>query len=186
MRTRGDELRGDGTDHALLGQIAAATDGHVLTSLTRVFVDRPAPTYSYRGLWRELLLASMLLMLASVALRRLIMPRELLDATLRLVPASVRARFVRRPRAVSSEAGATALDALTASARERRAAREPALEITAAQQARGEAEVRATPAGSPWTGTPEPKPSTPAEASSKADAPRSLAENLVARRRKKK
>jgi hypothetical protein len=147
VRTRGDELRGDGTDHALLAQIAAATDGHVLSSLTRVFVDRPAPTYSYRGLWRELLLGSMLLLLASVALRRLMMPREAIDAAWRLVPASVRARFGRRSRSAASGDSGT-LDALTASARDRRA-RPPAPEAL-------------------------------------TDAPRSLAENLVARRKKKK
>src|SRR5207344_2678156 len=132
VRTRGDELRGDGTDHALLAQIAAATDGHVLTSLSRVFVDRPAPTYSYRGLWRELLLASMLLLLASVALRRLMLPREMLDAVVARLPASVRARLGRR-RVVAGASGSGALDALTASARERRAAREPAPEVRAAQ-----------------------------------------------------
>jgi uncharacterized membrane protein len=181
VRTRGDELRGDGTDHALLAQIAAATDGHVLTSLARVFVDRPAPTYSYRGLWRELLLAAMLLLLGSVALRRLIMPREIVEAAMRLVPASVRARFGRRGR-TAAPVGATSLDALTASARERRAARAPAPEVVAARSAEGEAAPRTQAAESPWTGTPE--PTKPTEA--KPDAPRSLAENLVARRKKKK
>ena len=181
VRTRGDELRGDGTNHALLAQIAAATDGHVLTSLARVFVDRPPPTYSYRGLWRELLLASMLLLLASVALRRLMMPREAIDAMWRLAPASVRARFARRPRAIAST-GPNAIDALAASARERRAAREPAAEVIAAQQARGEA--REAVPSSPWTGTPEPKASPPE--APKPEAPRSLAENLVARRKKKR
>ncbi len=186
VRTRGDELRGDGTDHALLAQIAAATDGHVLTSLARVFVDRPAPTYSYRGLWRELLLASMLLLLASVALRRLVVPREALDAIWRAVPAPLRARLGRRR--VAGDAGATSLDALTASARERRAAREPAPEVLAAQRAQGEARSATDASESPWTGSPEPKAPTDAAPTppAKPDAPRSLAENLVARRKKKK
>jgi len=148
-----------------------------------VFVDRPAPTYSYRGLWRELLLASMLLLLTSVALRRLMMPREAIEAMGRLVPASVRARFARRPRSVATT-GPSAIDALAASARERRAAREPAAEVIAAQRAQGE--IKEVAPSSPWTGTPEPKPPAAPVEAPRPEAPRSLAENLVARRKNKK
>jgi len=119
-------------------------------------------------------------LLASVALRRLMMPREAIDAAWRLVPASVRARFGRRARTTASGETGT-LDALTASARDRRT-RAPAPEIVAAREATGEAE---RPASSPWTGAPEPKKEAPAP-EVKPDAPRSLAENLVARRKKKK
>lgn len=190
VRTRGDELRGDGTDHALLAQVAAATDGHVLTSLSRVFVDRPPPTYSYRGLWRELVLAAMLMLLASVALRRLVMPRELVDRLWRALPAPVRARLARRTTRPMPAGAAGSLDALTASARERRTAREPAPEIAAAQAAQGES-TRATTgatdaAPSPWTGTPEASAKAAPPAEKKPEAPASLAENLVARRKKKK
>jgi hypothetical protein len=87
-------------------------------------------------------------------------------------------------------AAPTSLDALTASARERRAAREPAAEVLAAQSAKGESSAPA----SPWTGTPdappaptgsEPAPSEP-KAVAKPAEPASLAENLLARKKKKK
>src|SRR5690606_11901017 len=79
VRARGDELRGEGTDHARLAQIAALTGGRVLRDLDRVFVDRPEPTWAYAPLWPELLLSAMWLMLLSVALRRLVLPRALLE-----------------------------------------------------------------------------------------------------------
>lgn len=192
VRTRGDELRGDGTDHALLAQIAAATDGHVLTSLSRVFVDRPSPTYSYRPLWRELVLAAMLLLLTSVALRRLMLPRELWEAVEARLPASLRARLRRRRPTAATVAAPGSLDALTAAARERRAAREVAPEIAAARAAQGEA-AATKPSASPWTGAAEPsnkpEPAAPRaepEPAKRDEGPRSLAENLVARRKKKK
>lgn len=76
VRVRGDELRGDGTDHATLEQIAALTGGTVRTNdLGAIFRDRPPTTHAYGPLWRELLALSMLALLLSVALRRLVFPR---------------------------------------------------------------------------------------------------------------
>jgi Ca-activated chloride channel homolog len=74
VRPRGDELRGEGTDHALLAQIAALTGGRVRRDLSGVFRDRAAPTYAYAPIWQPLVLFAMLALLASVALRRLVFP----------------------------------------------------------------------------------------------------------------
>ncbi|MCA9610742.1 MAG: VWA domain-containing protein, partial [Myxococcales bacterium] len=78
VRPRGDELRGEGTDHALLAQVAALTGGEVREgSLDAVFTNRPPAVYAYAPAWRELVAAAMLCMLLSVALRRLVLPRRL-------------------------------------------------------------------------------------------------------------
>jgi hypothetical protein len=74
VRARGDELRGEGTDHALLARIAALTGGQVRDDLEGVFRERPASTFAYEPVWRPLVIASILLLLASVALRRLVLP----------------------------------------------------------------------------------------------------------------
>ena len=74
VRARGDELRGEGTDHALLARIAALTGGRARADLDGVFRDRPAPTFAYEPMWRPLVVAALLLLLASVALRRLVLP----------------------------------------------------------------------------------------------------------------
>lgn len=183
VRTRGDELRGDGTDHAMLAQIAALTGGSVVTDLSRVFVDRPPPSYAFAPLWRELLLASMLLLLLSVALRRLMVPRELLDAALRFVPEPVRRRLRRSSRRPAvAGVPSSSLDQLTASARERRERAEPAAEIRAAQQTKGESGGTGVSSARP---EPEKPPEGPMEPPAPS-APSSLAENLLARRKKKK
>ena len=116
------------------------------------------------------------------------MPREILDRVLGAMPAPLRARLGRRVSPSGPGASATSLDALAASARERRAAREPAAEIEAARAARGEPATPSAEPASPWTGKPD-SATTPRAApaeGSKPDAPRSLAENLVARRKRKK
>lgn len=74
VRSRGDELRGEGTDDARLGQIASLTGGEVRASLEDVFVDRPPPIVSHAPLWRPLVLGAMLLLFLSVVLRRLVLP----------------------------------------------------------------------------------------------------------------
>ncbi|MCZ7680592.1 MAG: hypothetical protein M5U28_18230 [Sandaracinaceae bacterium] len=74
VRPRGDELRGEGTDHALLAQIAALTGGRVRTELGGVFRERPPPAYAYAPIWRPLVVVAMLALLIGVALRRLVLP----------------------------------------------------------------------------------------------------------------
>jgi len=74
VRPRGDELRGEGTDHATLAQIAALTGGEVRADLRGVFEARPPPIEAFAPAWRELLVAAMLALLLSVALRRLVLP----------------------------------------------------------------------------------------------------------------
>ncbi len=181
VRTRGDELRGDGTDHAMLAQLAVLTGGSVLSDLSRVFVDRPPPSYAFAPLWRELLLASMLLLLLSVALRRLLVPRELFDAALRFVPEPVRRRLRRRGRrAAVAGAAPSSLDQLAASARERRERAEPAAEIRAAQESRGEAE------DAPKASERVEREKTKGDDDPPPTGPSSLAENLLARRKKKR
>lgn len=74
VRARGDELRGEGTDHALLAQLAALTGGRVRAEPSGVFRDRPPPTYAHVPLWRPLVMLALAALLASVALRRLVLP----------------------------------------------------------------------------------------------------------------
>lgn len=76
VRARGDELRGEGTDHATLEQIAALTGGRVRTDLEALFTERPPATYAYSPVWRELVVAALLALLLSVALRRLVWSRS--------------------------------------------------------------------------------------------------------------
>lgn len=74
VRPSGDELRGDGTNHALLGQIAALTGGVVRTDLSGVFTERPPATWAHDPLWPALLIFTLCALLLSVAMRRLVLP----------------------------------------------------------------------------------------------------------------
>ncbi len=74
VRARGDELRGEGTDHELLARIAALTGGQERRALDSIFHERPPPTWAYAPMWRPLLMAAAILLLLSVALRRLVWP----------------------------------------------------------------------------------------------------------------
>ncbi|MFO0713234.1 MAG: VWA domain-containing protein [Sandaracinus sp.] len=183
VRGRGDELRGEGTDHALLSQIAAATGGSVRTSLRELFLDRPAPTYAHRELWRELLLASMWLLLLSVALRRFVLPERV---------RALLARLSRRPQArtATTDAGSLAtLDALRA----RRARStggtdgEAKPRELAPEVARAASSHASAPASAPRDEASHapPPPDEPPPPSAPAP-PSSLAENLLQRRAKKK
>lgn len=110
VQQRGGELRGEGTNAALLGQIAALTGGVFRDSLDQVFADRPPPTYAYQPLWPHLLASALLLFLLSVALRRLVLPERLF-----------RRQPTRRPLHASPTAARSAtLETLTAKRRERR------------------------------------------------------------------
>lgn len=188
VRTRGDELRGEGTDHELLGRIATITGGEVRTTLTRTFVERPAPAWAHAPLWRELVLAAMGLLLLSVAVRRLVLPREILE---RLVPAPLRAALFgqgRRP-AAAMGSGAATLEALRV-AKARAAGgggggsgETVAPEIAAARAASPPAadSASARPSAARHAAPPEPAATAtpPAE-------PSSLAENLLSRKQRKK
>ncbi len=110
VQQRGGELRGEGTNTALLGQIAALTGGVVRNSLDQVFADRPPPTYAYQPLWPHLLASALVLFLLSVTLRRLVLPESLF-----------RRRPKKRPlRASPAVARSATLETLTAKRRERR------------------------------------------------------------------
>ncbi|MCB9595204.1 MAG: VWA domain-containing protein [Sandaracinaceae bacterium] len=147
VRARGDELRGEGTDHATLAQIAALTGGTVREGdLGAVFRDRPPAVYAYAPAWRELVLASMLLMLLSVALRRLVLPD------------------LRRKRAAVGEVVTGARPAA------------PRTEAKAAA-ASAEADPEPTPVEAPEESPPEPAP---------APDPDTLAETLLARKKRKR
>jgi uncharacterized membrane protein len=188
VRPTGDELRGEGTDHAKLAQIAALTGGQVRNDLGRVFTDRPPLTYAYRPLWPLLTILAMCLMLLSVALRRLVLPME---AIRRAIPAPVRRLFrVRPPRPAPATPAAT-LDALArakAEGREERAAK--AEEVAP--------EVAAARAAAPSEEKPPPRPSAskerpPSAGEAEPEAPKpdaasggSLAEQLLARKKKRR
>lgn len=178
VRGRGDELRGEGTDHALLSQIAAATGGVVRTSLRDVFVDRPAPTFAHRALWRELLLAAMWLLLISVALRRLVLPERVRAFFARLAP---RRRAAAAP---SGPASLGTLDALRAR-REQSKQREIAPEIARAASTTGQAPSTSPSSTKDDASRTPPPPDEPPPPSAPAP-PSSLAESLLQRRTKKK
>jgi len=183
VRPSGDELRGEGTDHAKLAQIAALTGGRVRTDMESVFTDRPPPTRSYRPLWHVLLALAMCLMLVSVALRRLVLPRGMLG---RLVPSPLRRWLRVRPaRVVPSTDPAATLSALAAiKARTGRGGADVAPEVRAALGAdpssvEPEARPRAPGADAPPDADQPAPPAAPA-------APSSLAEQLLERKKRKR
>ncbi len=175
VRPSGDELRGDGTNHALLGQIAALTGGEVRTDLSRVFVDRPPPTRAFDPLWPFLLAASLVLLLIGVALRRLVIPTEWLR---RLVPSGRRAAAQPTGR----DPGAT-LDALKARRAVSSESSNVAPEVAAALEsaAKTESKRRTAKASGSRPKADEPPQSEPAPAE-----PGSLAEQLLAKKKKKR
>jgi uncharacterized membrane protein len=190
VRPSGDELRGEGTDHAKLAQIAALTGGRVRTDLRAVFTDRPPDQYSYRPAWTFLVMLAMCLMLLSVALRRLVLPA---DALRRLVPERVRrALRIRGPRAQRGADPTATLGAL-ARAKEKSAAATTAREAPERPVA---AEIAAAKAAAPARErAPEPAATSKAEASAEpaptepppttAAPPASLAETLLSRKKKR-
>jgi uncharacterized membrane protein len=175
VRGRGDELRGEGTDHALLSQIAAATGGIARQSLREVFLDRPAPTYAHRALWPELLLAAMWLLLVSVALRRLVLPERARSLLARLAPR-------RRPApATAAPAPLGTLEVLRAR-QERNRPREIAPEVARAASVMSQAPSPTSTKEDAGRATAPPEPPPP----SAPPPPSSLAESLLERRAKKK
>ncbi len=162
VRARGDELRGEGTNRELLARIAGVSGGEVRTDLGALFRDRPPPVWAWSPLWRPLLLAALLTLLASVAARRLVMPPWLAERLRGRRPASAasgdRAGSVP-PR--SAEASSPGLPIAT-----------PSSAVPAAASPRGASEDTPPPAVEP---APPPSGAPP--------APASLAESLLARRR---
>jgi hypothetical protein len=179
VRPAGDELRGEGTDRAKLAQIAALTGGRVLTNLATTFRVRPPPVYAYAPLWPALVMSALLLLLASVALRRLVLPADLLR---RLVPARLRTALgVRAPHAERPAPDATLAALAAARTRTRREA-DVAPEIRAAQSAPIHAAAPRTDAGA-TTAAPQPDAASPA--APPTAPPSSLAEKLLERRKKR-
>lgn len=110
----GDELRGEGTDLETLTQLATLTGGRVRDDLSQVFTDRPPTTLAATPLWRWCIGAALIMLLASVALRRLYLPADFLR---RLIPAPIRQLFDRRKSKPQEQAKAieATLEALSAS-----------------------------------------------------------------------
>src|SRR6185295_10499273 len=69
-------------------QIAALSGGRVLHDLSTTFTDRPPPVWAHDPLWPACLAISLLALLLSVALRRLVLPD--VGALLDRLPAPVR------------------------------------------------------------------------------------------------
>ncbi len=67
----GEEMRPVGTDRALLGRLASMTGGKTRSTLAGLFLERAAPRYAYDPIGGWLALAAGLLLLSSVALRKL-------------------------------------------------------------------------------------------------------------------
>ncbi|MEO0324279.1 MAG: hypothetical protein AAF447_15060 [Myxococcota bacterium] len=74
VRPDGGELRGAGTDRALLERLAALTGGTLRASLSEVFQDRPPRTWSHAPMAPALLRLALVLLVLGVALRRLAWP----------------------------------------------------------------------------------------------------------------
>lgn len=71
VRSGGLEQRGEGTDYALLRQVAALSGGEMLESLEGVFQRRSPPVTALQTLVPLLLMLSLVLLILSVAMRRL-------------------------------------------------------------------------------------------------------------------
>ncbi len=164
IRPSGEELRGEGTNHALLAQLAALTGGEVREGLGAVFRDRPPAAWAHDPMWPWLLMATLLLMLLSVAMRRLVLP-EGLGARLRH-PFSRKKR--RRKRA--KKRGAAPMKAPEA-----REAGAVADEVARVASAEGRAEEREQMSEPPDSEPPPPKEPQPS----------SLAEQLLAKKKKR-
>jgi uncharacterized membrane protein len=162
VRSRGDELRGEGTNRELLARIAGVSGGEVRTDLARLFVDRPAPSWAYAPLWRPLLMAAMLMLLLSVAARRLVIPEGWLA---RLRRGEKAEPVVSTAPASNAPASAGPTPTL---APELRASLEAGADVPTATKSTGVA--------------PTVKPAAPTPPA----APASLAENLLARRKNRK
>ncbi|MEM9190565.1 MAG: VWA domain-containing protein [Myxococcota bacterium] len=177
VRPPGNELQGQGTDHATLAQVAALTGGEVRPNLTEVFADRPPETFAYDPLWPLLVAAAMLLLLLSVGLRRLALPERWYAS---LVPAPLRRILKVRPpvrRGKDPEATMAALQRTRAERKAQAKAAPIAKEIAQAQRQTGsEPAPMDAPAGPPVD---DAKKKAPTE------KPATLAEQLLARRKKK-
>lgn len=180
VRAAGDELRGEGTDHAKLAQLAGLTGGRVLRDLRESFGARPAPVYAYAPLWPALVTLALLLLLASVAARRLVLPPALLA---RVLPARLHARLVGK----SGKVGAKHDKEVVMSS--------PGAVPRAASPARSDAEHappvdalvgRSTAPTSSSPAAPDDAPQRDAPAPPQGPAaPASLAERLLERRKKR-
>ncbi len=174
VRPSGGELRGEGTDREKLAQIAALTGGHVLTTIANVYRDRPPPAATFEPLFPLLLALAISLLLISVAMRRLAISWHSIEQRL---PAWMRRKSRR---AEARRDPVATLDVLTAA---QRARREAAPEMRAALDAKPTGDDRpigSTPAAKTG-GEPAPTPAPKAEPA----APSSLAETLLARKKKK-
>ena len=179
VRPAGDELRGEGTDHAKLAQLAALTGGEIRADLARVFSDRPPPTWAHRPAWPYLIAGAIVMLLLSVALRRLVLPADLLA---RMLPAWVLPARLRRRRGAAAGSAALAASPITP-APGPAAAHAPAPEIARALSA--QASDAGPPADRPMPhDAAEPSPGTAAPAA--PASPSSLAETLLARKRSRR
>ena len=96
----GEEMRPVGTDRALLSRLASMTGGKSRSTLAGLFLDRSAPRYAYDPMGGWLALAAGLLLLASVALRKVALTLPAAST------APVKSRAAREPSARPSPARA--------------------------------------------------------------------------------
>ncbi len=181
VRPAGDELSGEGTDRVLLGQLAALTGGELRTALRDVFVDRPPPTWAHEPLWTLLLVVALCALLSSVALRRLVIPAGWWR---HLMPTTLRRRLRRGAASTDPDPGSATMEVLVAAKRQRREEGEadpPASEIAPSLVAPRVKPAKSVPRRSPPRGTPRQPEATP----SALDEPTSLAEQLLAKKKRK-
>ncbi|MBX3249294.1 MAG: VWA domain-containing protein [Myxococcales bacterium] len=182
VQARGSELRGEGTNHVLLAQIAALTGGKVRRDLDAIFTDRPPRTWRYEPLWPPLVIAALLLFLLSVAMRRLVLPPNLWGRAWARVTRPFRRSAAARGREPMTSSPAT-LDALTAHKRERARGDDAteARELRAAREAAAGDGPSAEPSGVPAARRAE----EDAEPPTPSTDPSSLAEQLLAKKRRR-
>lgn len=184
LRGRGLEQRGERTDLGYLSQIAAITGGRVLENLSGVFHDRPESGAAYDPIWRPLVMSSLMLLLASVIARRWIVPEPL-------------ARWLRRVGRLrrggeyhdrgSSAASPTALERLQLARRAKQAAEVehgPAASIAERTGATRPSARAAAQRGQPHR-PPDAESKSAAAKSEEVEQKRSLAEQLLAKKRRR-
>ena len=170
--TAADELRGVGTQRALLAQIAALTGGRVRTDLAEALRERPAPRVAYDPLWEWALRIALLALLLSVAGRRLVLP-----TWTRVRAAAAR---VRTPGPSTAEQLAERKSARR-TASDARSPEPVAAELEAAMRAEPRA-ADTTPVRVAPPAPPAPESASSATGTAPAE-PASLAERLLAKKR---
>jgi hypothetical protein len=168
----GEEVRPTGTDRALLARVAETTGGRKLATLAGVFEDRSIERFAYDDASGWLTALGALLLVASVAARRLALP----DALVAWWERRTRTREKRTLPRAPGTSGASSSEPATLAALRRARSANPS---TSSGHGRGTTAPSASSLGDAATRAPTqtdaattPAPSGGTEPSPQADAPR--------------